>query len=122
MRWLYLLSLLFAVMSVLPLIVLVMRTEKSDKKNIRIIYAAQFNSIAELEQQIREIWWEAHFHGDASADSVLVVTDGKMSKKLCKRLMNELPALMIKDEKKLTDFLRNEKNGQEKLYRAQRKR
>lgn len=120
MRWLYLLSLLFAVLSVLPLIVLVMRTEKSGKKNIRIIHAARYNSLSELEQQIREIWWEAHFDGDASADSVLVVTDSKKSKKVCRKLRTELPSLIIKDEKKLTDFLRNEKNGQEKLHRAQR--
>lgn len=121
MKWLYLLSVIFALISVLPVAVLVLRAERQNdnpKNNIRIIHASGYKSTDELHQRIRELWWECHFSGDAGADTVLVVTDCKATRKACKELRREFPMLVIKSEKKFMEYLRTENNGEEKVHRA----
>lgn len=118
MKQLYLLSILFAMLSVLPVTLLVLKSERGYKKNIRIIRSSHYKSIEELEQRIREVWWEAHFDGDDSADRVVVIRSGKMPRKVCKKLKGEFPALIIKSDGELLKYLRNENNGEEKMHRA----
>ena len=122
MNGLYILSLMFALLSVLPVAILVLRSERTYKKNTRIIYASRFDDMAVLEQYIREIWWETRFGGDEYADDVLVVTDSKAAKTLCKRLKAEFPALITKDKKKFLEYIRNVTDGQKELHRAERHR
>lgn len=119
MKGLYVISLMIAFLSVFPIAVLVIRADRKHCKQLHIICADDIKCLSELEQRIREVWWEAHFFGDDTSDKVVVLTDGdKDIKALCHRLKKEFPELSVKKYSKLIKILRNEEYVRKKVYRA----
>lgn len=119
MNGLYIISLIVAFFSVLPIVILVYLSEKPGKKQLHIICADSFTNADELEQRIREIWWEDRFNSDSMSRNIFVLTDSKkLRKELLERLKSDLPQLVIKNNKRLIKLLRNEEYECKKIYRA----
>ncbi len=119
MNGLYIISLIVAFLSVLPIVILVCLSEKQGKKQLHIICADSFANTDELEQRIREIWWEDRFNSDSACRNIFVLTDSKkLRKELSARLKDDLPQLAIKNNKRLIKLLRNEEYEHKKIYHA----
>lgn len=119
MNGLYIISLIVAFLSVLPIVILVYLSEKHGKKQLHIICADSFEGADELEQRIREIWWEDRFNSDSASRNIFVLTDNKkLRKELLERLKSDLPQLAIKNNKRLIKLLRNEEYECKKIYHA----